>query len=303
MQAQDLALAGQEVILDIEAIHGLQMTPQDGDGDHIRDVSHLIVALFDSMQSFNPYLKVNFVLFVPLRHPCVQVPAEVVEPRILGDQCLNLRLRQLLEVHKSDDDIRHLHAGVVDVVLDIDRVSSGAQQPHERVPEDGVAQVPDVGRLIGINACVLDEDLALHIGSTLAFMGNDGSGSCRQRLSCDFPLQPCVDVSSSCNFKLFETLGHGHLGDDFFGNLARRFAQLLCQFERERHGELTHLDFGWSVNDDVLQFDLILLPQEIADMLSQLFLSFQVHKDSSCVGSSLTVRYGCCTTGRRRANR
>ena len=36
----------------------------------------------------------------------------------------------------------------------------GAQQPHERVAENGIAQVADVRRFVGIDAGVLDQNLA-----------------------------------------------------------------------------------------------------------------------------------------------
>ncbi len=60
-------------------------------------------------------------------------------------------------MQKADDHIGHLHAGVVDVVLHIDLLPGGAQQAHKRVAQDGVAQVPDVRSLVGIDAGVLDQ--------------------------------------------------------------------------------------------------------------------------------------------------
>ena len=60
-------------------------------------------------------------------------------------------------MQKADDDIGNLHAGVVDVVLDVDFLSGGAEQADEGVAEDGVAQVADVRGLVGIDAGVFDE--------------------------------------------------------------------------------------------------------------------------------------------------
>ena len=65
-----------------------------------------------------------------------------------------------LERLKADDDIGDLHAGVVDVVLDLDRASLKAQQPDQRVAERGVAQVADVRRLVRVDRRVLDDDFA-----------------------------------------------------------------------------------------------------------------------------------------------
>ena len=64
-------------------------------------------------------------------------------------------------MNESDHHVGHLDAGVVDVVLNVDGVSGGAQQANESVAQDGVAQVPDMRGLVGIDAGVLDQDLAL----------------------------------------------------------------------------------------------------------------------------------------------
>ena len=60
-------------------------------------------------------------------------------------------------MEEADDYIGDLHTGVVDVVLDIDFLSGGAEETDEGVAEDGVAQVADVGGLVGIDAGVLDQ--------------------------------------------------------------------------------------------------------------------------------------------------
>ena len=65
----------------------------------------------------------------------------------------------MLELPEPDDDVGDLHAGVVDVVLDFDLASLEAQQPAEGVAEGGVAQVPDVRRLVRIDRRVLDDGL------------------------------------------------------------------------------------------------------------------------------------------------
>ena len=60
----------------------------------------------------------------------------------------HLRRGDVLELPEADRDVRDLHAGVVDVVLDLDLAAEEAQQPAERVAERGVAQVADVRRLV-----------------------------------------------------------------------------------------------------------------------------------------------------------
>ena len=63
-------------------------------------------------------------------------------------------------MQKSDDDVGDLHAGVVDVVLHIDFAAGDAQQANKGIAQDRVAQVADVGGLVGIDAGVLDQNLA-----------------------------------------------------------------------------------------------------------------------------------------------
>ena len=50
MEMEDLALAGQEVVLDAKAEHGFKMAAENGSGDQIGDLSRVIVAFFDKME-------------------------------------------------------------------------------------------------------------------------------------------------------------------------------------------------------------------------------------------------------------
>ena len=84
-------------------------------------------------------------------------------------------------------------------------------------------------------------------------------------LRCVVALQPRVDVACAGDFELLESFGQRQLGDDLFGDLARRFAQLLGQLERKRQGKLAHLDRGRLVDDDVRQLELVLVAEEGAN--------------------------------------
>ena len=68
--------------------------------------------------------------------------------------------REAAQVVEAHHHVGELHAGVVDVVLDLDRMAEGAQGAHQDVAQDGVSQVADVGRLVGVDVGVLDDDLA-----------------------------------------------------------------------------------------------------------------------------------------------
>src|SRR5919197_5010655 len=66
MQVQDLALAGEEVIFNSEAIHRLQMTAQNGHRDEVSDGCGLVIPFLDRMQHFDAPLQVLVTLAVPL---------------------------------------------------------------------------------------------------------------------------------------------------------------------------------------------------------------------------------------------
>ena len=126
------------------------------------------------------------VLLVPLRDARIEVPAVVVEARRGSDQRGDVLLRFLLQLDEADNDVGNLHAGVVDVVLDIDGVTGGAQQAHEGIAEDGVAQMADVRGLVGIDAGVLDQNFAADIGCAFAgVVGDRDALAAGQRLGRD----------------------------------------------------------------------------------------------------------------------
>jgi hypothetical protein len=44
MEGEDFALAGEEVVLDAEALHGFEMATEDGGGDEVGDLGGVVVA-------------------------------------------------------------------------------------------------------------------------------------------------------------------------------------------------------------------------------------------------------------------
>ncbi len=128
-------------------------------------------------------------------------------------------------------------------------------------------------RLVGIDAGVLDQDLAANVGRAFTFVRfGCGVWGGEQEASGDIALQASVDVAGASDFELLETFGRGQLGDYLLGDLAGCFAETLGQFERERQSELAHLDRGRLVDDDVRQLDLVLAAQESANGAGELLL-------------------------------
>ncbi len=126
MQVQDFALAWKEVVLDGKPVHGLKVTAENGGGDQLGDLGNFVVAFFDRVQGLGALLLVFGVFFVPGRRGCVDVPADVVKPRLL-DESLDVFLALALEFTKSDHDVGNLNAGVVDVILHVDRIAVEAK--------------------------------------------------------------------------------------------------------------------------------------------------------------------------------
>ena len=97
MQVQDLALARQEVVFDVEPVHGLEMAAQHGDRDQVGDGGGFARGVFDGMQRLQAHLQILLVLRVPLRNAGIEIPAVVVEARLPG-QSFDFGARFLLEM-------------------------------------------------------------------------------------------------------------------------------------------------------------------------------------------------------------
>ena len=157
IETQDVALVGEQVVADAQPAHGREVAPDDAARDEAAHLGALADPGFEAVQRLATQLLALGILFVPLADLGVDIPTAVVERLADGG---DLGDRQVLEVDEADHDVGHLHAGVVDVVLHLDRYALGAQPAHQQVAEHGVSQVADVGRLVGIDIGVLDDDLA-----------------------------------------------------------------------------------------------------------------------------------------------
>ena len=114
-------------------------------------------------------------------------------------QRLNFRARFLFDVSEADDHIGDLHTCIVDVVLNIHRSSRIAQQPDESVAENGVAQVSNVSRLVGIDARMLDQNLAGRNLDRWLPIGGEGSGH-------PPPVDPNIQIAGRSNMHFGDAL-------------------------------------------------------------------------------------------------
>ena len=158
VQAQDVAFPREQVVADVQPRHRFEMPADDAVGDQLGDGRRLVAAVLDVVQRRGADAQAVLVGLVPLGHPCVEVPAVVVEARGIRDRA-NAGEVLAFELAEADGNVGDLDARVVDVVLNLDDASQVAEQPAEGVPERGVAQVTDVRGLVRVDGGVLDDGL------------------------------------------------------------------------------------------------------------------------------------------------
>jgi hypothetical protein len=131
----------------------------------------------------------------------------------------------------NDDDIRYLHAEIVDVVLHLDGRAAEAQHASERVAERRVAQVADVRRLVRVDRRMLD-DRFLHGCAVGRHLLPDARNEKRQ------PVEIQIQIAVG---RRFDT---SHTGNDADGlrqllrDRARRFAKRPRQLKGDRHSQI-----------------------------------------------------------------
>src|SRR5262249_37283173 len=111
------------------------------------------------------------------------------------------------------------HAGVVDVILDLDWIAASAKHADEGVAQDGVAEVADVGGLVRVDVGVLDNDLAV--------AGGRSGGASEKGGGISPSIEAQIDIAAAGDLQ-FGNAGDGRNGgDELFGDFARRPAKLL----------------------------------------------------------------------------
>ncbi len=157
-QVQDFALSRQQVVVDVQPRHRAQVTPYNCVRYGLRHLRIFAPAFFNRFQRRSAqFLRTRLVFSKKARSLRVQVPAVGIKLRSLRE-LLHILGVALLHVQESDHHVRHLHARVVDVVLNLHFAARLPQDPHHRVAQHRIPRVSDVRRLIRIDARVLDDD-------------------------------------------------------------------------------------------------------------------------------------------------
>ena len=243
VQAEDVSFPGQQVVADIEPPHGRQVAAHDPVGNERREVGSGIPAMLDIVQSRRSDFESRFVFFVPLGDPGVEIPAVVVEPG-RARELANFVQPLVLELPEADGDVGHLHAGVIDVVLDFDLAAEEAQQPAKGVAERCVAKMSDVRRLVRVDRGVLDDRLpGPAVWNRSSFWRQPSREVCRT-------IQEEVDVAVRRRLDACEPVDLPQGADDLLRNGARGLAQPSRQFEGERDRQITERPAGRDLHRD-----------------------------------------------------
>ncbi len=161
----------------------------------------------------------------------------MIELRLHG-QHLYADRRPLLHAQEGDDHVRDLHAGIVNVVLNLHAVAGVPQDTRHGVAEDGVAHMADMRGFVGIDAGVFDDDFARPLRGRRCLS--------RRGFPQRFPpergaIEERVQVAGSGNFHSRDTFDGADFGGDFLSNLPRRTLELLGKLETHGRSNFAHL--------------------------------------------------------------
>ena len=124
----------------------------------------------------------------------------------------------------------------------------GLKQADKRIAQNGIAQMANMRRLIGINAGVLDQNLFAAGRPRLRRLW------IKQEPRRFFAVDLGIDVTRARDRKLFKSRHLSQPGNDFFRDLARRLPQLLGQLKTQRQRILTQADVRRLIDHHARQF-------------------------------------------------
>jgi hypothetical protein len=253
---KNFAFASEQVVGNSETSHGFQVQADDGVGDDLRDFGFFAAVFFDGFQSSSPqFRRAGFVFFKKVRNFGVEIPAVVVEA-VLHGRHFHADGTEPFHVEETNHDVGDLHAGVVDVVLDLDRMAGVAQDTGHGVAEDGVSYMPDVRGFIGIDAGVFDDHLS---GYFCWGKWRVASGEWRDRIPKCGAVEVCVQVSRTGDLDSRNAINLAETIGNFLCNLPGGFFQALGQLEADGRRGFPHFDLGRAIENDIHGDTVVLL--------------------------------------------
>ena len=277
-------LLGEEVVGNANAAHGGQMTADNGSGNVAGDVGGFSLACLDFPKGSAPELAVLGNSVIERGDLGVEIPAVVVELARKGPDFLQVLFFQ---IHEADHHVGDLDAGIVDIILDFHPLADRPQQASKGVAQNGVAQVSDVGGLVGVDIGVLENDLSR------AGKGGSFPGWLQQSPENVIPLQEAIEVSGACHLHFGHTRNIGQVLHDFGSDLTRRPFELLGQLEAKGKGQIAQFDPGWLFRDHLGQG----IPVAVLNVLDQAGLDAVNQRfQHAILGLGRTSSKGCILT-------
>ena len=183
---------------------------------------------------------------------------------------------------EPDHHIGHLHPRIIDIVLHFHGAPCTPQQPHERIAQRGVAQMPDVRSLIGIDVGVFDDALSAerHVWADwLDRARPERLGRCRKKCAA---VKEEIDVpgarrlhprdARNCRKREFPR--------DFLRDLPRSPPQPLGQLKSHRRCRLAHGNLGRTLDHHGNIFDAP-LPQNFSQRRTYASFNDVIHEFSA----------------------
>jgi hypothetical protein len=188
-------------------------------------------------------------------------------------------------VQEADHDVRHLHAGVVDVVLHADVEAAVAQQPHEGVSQAGVADVAHVGGLVRVDAGVLDD----HVARPRRRRQRLGQRAV-QRDRETAPVEEQVDVAAARDLGAHHVAAALQAADELLRDLARLSAQGAGEVERRGERQVAELDARGVLEGNGSWIDVECGPSRLLHRPRKALLEIQDHRPFILACGSLAAR-------------
>jgi len=171
---QNFALPRQQLVADTQPRHRPQVASDNRIRHDLGNLGALPLSFLDRLQRLPAQLRrARLVRPKEARRFCIQLPAVVIE---LWFRCPvpHPNRRDLFHLQQADHHIRHLHARVIDVILNLHPVTCVPQDPHHRVAQHRIPHVSDVRCLVRIDAGMLDDDfVGLPALAALFFASSD----------------------------------------------------------------------------------------------------------------------------------
>src|SRR5690348_7950217 len=282
---QDFALAGKQIVIHIESIHGAQMAAKNRRRDDIRNFGDFACTFLDIFQSLRAEREARFIFLEILGDAGVQVPAEIIEARL---RCESAYIGEgvFFKVNEAEYNVGDLDAGVIDVVLDFDATAGVAEEARKRIADHGVAQMTDVRGLVGIDGRVLDDGFGTVWGGGDRFLSGLRNSLAKK---CG-AIEKCVEVAATCDFEPIDAGNGAERGRDFLSELARGALESLGEFETDGGRDLSHFNFGWTRGDN-REFRAVFAADEGSEGLAEVSVNLLIHRSSASWRQNLKWRF------------